>query len=125
LPGFGAPRPTGFASTKDAYARWLADALKQIAPPIDLVGHDLGALSSLRVATALDVNLRSFLVDVADIFHPDIVWPERVHQLQTPGVGERMMKIARGASPDDPQSAVARLVRVDLVSRSRRTNLLQ
>jgi pimeloyl-ACP methyl ester carboxylesterase len=44
LPGFGAPRPAGFSATKDAYAQWLADALVGIEGPIDLVGHDMGAL---------------------------------------------------------------------------------
>jgi pimeloyl-ACP methyl ester carboxylesterase len=52
LPGFGTPRPAGFSATKDAYAEWLADALNGIEQPIDLVGHDVGALISLRVATA-------------------------------------------------------------------------
>jgi pimeloyl-ACP methyl ester carboxylesterase len=54
LPGFGIPRPAGFTATKDAYAEWLADALNGIEQPIDLVGHDVGALISLRVATAFD-----------------------------------------------------------------------
>ena len=54
--------------------------------------------------------LRSWTVDVANIFHPQFVWPERVHNLQTPGVGEEMLKIAREADPDDPQSTASRLV---------------
>jgi pimeloyl-ACP methyl ester carboxylesterase len=84
LPGFATPRPAGFTATKDAYADWLADALNGIEQPIDLVGHDVGALISLRVATVFDVPLRSFVVDVAPIFHPKFDWPERVHRLQTP-----------------------------------------
>jgi pimeloyl-ACP methyl ester carboxylesterase len=109
LPGFGTPRPAGFTATKDAYAEWLADALTRVEQPIDLVGHDVGALISLRVATAFDVPLRSFVVDVAPIFHPKFDWPERVHKLQTRGVGEELLKSMREADPDDPASTAARL----------------
>jgi pimeloyl-ACP methyl ester carboxylesterase len=109
LPGFGSPRPAGFTATKDAYAEWLAYALSGIEEPIDLVGHDVGALLSLRVATAFDVPLRSFVVDVSPIFHPDFEWSERVHELQTPGVGEELLKSMREADSEDPDSTAARL----------------
>lgn len=109
LPGFGAPRPAGFSATKDAYAEWLADALAGIEGPIDLVGHDLGALLALRVATAFDVALRSFAVDVAAIFHPRFVWSERVRRLQMPGVGEELLRAMRKAEPEDPDSTASRL----------------
>jgi pimeloyl-ACP methyl ester carboxylesterase len=120
LPGFGTPRPAGFTATKDAYAEWLAELLSGIEEPIDLVGHDVGALLSLRVATALDVPLRSFVVDVAPIFHPEFDWPERVHRLQTPRVGEDLLKSMREADPEDPDSTAARLtgagVPIDMAS---------
>jgi pimeloyl-ACP methyl ester carboxylesterase len=109
LPGFGTPRPAGFTATKDAYVEWLADALNGIEQPIDLVGHDVGALISLRVATAFDVPLRSFVVDVAPIFHPKFDWPERVRRLQTPGAGEDLLKATREADPEHPDSTAARL----------------
>jgi hypothetical protein len=63
----------------------------------------------MRIATAFDVDLRSFVVDVANIFNPDAVWPERVHQLQTPGVGEELMKAMREAPLEDPTSTAMRL----------------
>ena len=110
LPGFGVARPRGFTGSKDAYAEWLVDVLNGVEGPVDVVGHDLGALLTMRVASVVDVPLRSWTVDVANIFHPQFVWPERVHNLQTPGVGEEMMKIAREADPDDPQSTASRLV---------------
>ena len=109
LPGFGTDRPAGFTATKDAYAEWLADQLRGMEEPVDLVGHDVGALITLRVATAFDVRLRSFVVDVAPIFHPSFVWSERVHKLQTPGVGEDLLKGMREANPEDPDSTAARL----------------
>jgi pimeloyl-ACP methyl ester carboxylesterase len=109
LPGFGVPRPAGFSATKDAYAEWLADSLAEIEGPVDLVGHDIGALLALRVATAFDAPLRSFAVDVAPIFHPSFVWHERVHRLQTPGVGEDLLRAMREARPADPGSTASRL----------------
>jgi pimeloyl-ACP methyl ester carboxylesterase len=110
LPGFGTARPAGFTATKDAYAEWLEDALRGIEQPVDLVGHDVGALITLRVATAFDVPLRSYAVDVAPLFHPRFEWPERVHKLQTPGLGEQLLKSMRDADPEDPDSTAARLV---------------
>lgn len=52
----------------------------------------------------------SWVIDVADIYHPRFAWPERVHNLQTPGVGEEMLKTAREANPADPQSTASRLI---------------
>jgi pimeloyl-ACP methyl ester carboxylesterase len=110
LSGLGTARPTGFAATKNAYAAALAGALAQLEGPLDVVGHDIGALLTLRIATAFDLPLRSWAVDVANIFHRDFVWPERVHQLQTPGVGEQVVRTMREADPDGPASTKARLV---------------
>lgn len=110
LPGFGTARPDGFTATKDAYADWLGETLNRVDRPVDVVGHDVGALLTMRVASALDVPLRSWTVDVADIFHPRFAWPERMRNLQTPGVGEEMLKTAREVDPDDPQSTASRLV---------------
>jgi pimeloyl-ACP methyl ester carboxylesterase len=110
LPGFGTARPEAFTGTKDAYARWLAEELAGIGEPVDVVGHDIGALLALRVASASGIRLRSWAVDVANIFHPGFEWPERVHQLQILGLGEQMLKTAREADPQGPGSTASRLV---------------
>src|ERR1700751_3293820 len=65
--GLGAARPDGFTGTKDAYARWLGEMLDRVEKPVDIVGHDLGALLTLRIASAFDTSLRSWAVDVANI----------------------------------------------------------
>jgi pimeloyl-ACP methyl ester carboxylesterase len=109
LPGFGAPRPHGFSGTKDEYAGWLADMLTEVGKPVDIVGHDLGALLTMRLVSAFNVPVRSWVVDVAPIFHPRFTWPDRVRRLQTLGVGEEMLKISREASPDNSESMVSRL----------------
>jgi pimeloyl-ACP methyl ester carboxylesterase len=111
LPGFGTSRPLGFSGTKDAYANWLASELNKLRAPVDLVGHDFGALLTLRLATAYRIpSLRSWIVDVADIFHPSYVWFERARKLQIPGVGESMLKEVREKSPDNPGSTASRLM---------------
>ena len=109
LPGFGNPRPSSFSGTKDAYAEWLAETLSRFAAPVDVVAHDIGALITMRVASAFDVPLRSFAVDVAPIFHPRFSWPQRTRDLQTPGLGEKLEEEARRADPADPRSHVSRL----------------
>ena len=73
----------------------MGETLSRVDGPVDVVGHDLGALLTMRVASAFAVRLRSWIVDVADIFHPRFVWPERVRQLQAQGVGEEILAIAR------------------------------
>jgi pimeloyl-ACP methyl ester carboxylesterase len=110
LPGFGAARTAAFSGTKDAYAEWLAEALGRVDKPVDVVAHDVGALLTLRVVSAFDVALRSWAVDVADIFHPRFAWPQRVRELQTPGLGERMLKASREVDPEDRRSATSRLI---------------
>jgi pimeloyl-ACP methyl ester carboxylesterase len=98
LPGFGAPWPAGFTGTKDAYAEWLAETLAGLDGPVDVVGHDLGALLTLRAVTAFDLPVRSWVVDVANIFHLGFTWPDRVLELQRPGVGEEMLERTNTAS---------------------------
>jgi pimeloyl-ACP methyl ester carboxylesterase len=110
LPGFGAGRPDGFTATKDAYAEWLGEALNRVQGPVDVVGHDVGALLTMRVASAFEVPLRSWVVDVADVFHPRFAWPERVRSLQAPGVGEDLLQTAREVDSDDPRSTTSRLI---------------
>jgi pimeloyl-ACP methyl ester carboxylesterase len=100
LPGFGTPRPAGFGATKDEYAQWLADELRGLEGPVDLVGHDWGAGLVLRVVTAHDVPVRSWAVDVAAVFHPDYVWHDIAKVWQTPRLGEERMVATLGAGPD-------------------------
>jgi pimeloyl-ACP methyl ester carboxylesterase len=51
LPGFGGPVPDGFGATKDAYVDWLLGELARQREPVDLVGHDWGALLVLRAVS--------------------------------------------------------------------------
>ena len=51
LPGFGTDVPAGWTATKEEYSGWLESQLEQFAEPVDLVGHDWGAILSQRVAS--------------------------------------------------------------------------
>ncbi len=109
LPGFGEPVPSGFGSRKEDYVEWLADALRQLPGPVDLVGHDWGALLTYRIATAYDVPLRSWIADCASILHPGYVWHDAARIWQTPGEGEAFNEAARNASAHDPASTAGQL----------------
>lgn len=98
MPGLGVMRVAGFSGTKDAYADALAESLIELEPPVDVVGHDLGALLTMRLASSYDLPIRSWVVDVADIFHPRHIWPERVRKLQTPGIGEDLIRTERASA---------------------------
>ena len=104
LPGFGNPRPDGFAATKDAYVEWLVGEIAAIDEPVDLVGHDWGAGLTYRIATAHGDLVRSWAADVATIVHPDQVWHDVAQIWQTPGEGEAFIEsqLAMGADEQAP-----------------------
>lgn len=104
LPGFGAPLPPGFGATKDDYADWLDGELRRIDGPIDLVGHDWGSALVLRVATASDLELRSWVADAVDGFHPGYGYHDIARVWQTPGAGEDWMAQVLRADPGAPGS---------------------
>ncbi len=70
LPGFTAPLPAGFAATKEAYADWAAAEVEALAAqhgPIDIVGHDWGAIIAQRVTMLRPDLIRSWCVSNAVI----------------------------------------------------------
>ncbi|MEU5032965.1 alpha/beta hydrolase [Streptomyces rubiginosohelvolus] len=101
LPGFGGPRPAGLAD-KEAYAAWLADELRALGGPVDLVGHDWGAHLAMRVVSAYDVPVRSWVSDVAHGWHPDYRWHEAAVLFQQSPQGEELLASLRADSPGSP-----------------------
>lgn len=67
LPGFGSPVPDGFSRTKDAYAEWLIDQMEDIGQPVNIVGHDWGALLTLRACSLRPDLVESWCVTNAVI----------------------------------------------------------
>jgi pimeloyl-ACP methyl ester carboxylesterase len=90
LPGFGVDAPQGFGSTKEEYVGWLTAELERIGEPVDLVGHDWGALLTERVACLRPDLLRTWAagggaIDEGYVWHSvAVIW-------QTPGQGEQFM----------------------------------
>lgn len=78
LPGFGGEAPTGFDATKDGYVDWLLAELARQPGPIDVVGHDWGALLVTRAVSLRPQAFRSWAGGGAPL-DPDYEW----HQAAT------------------------------------------
>jgi pimeloyl-ACP methyl ester carboxylesterase len=100
LPGFGAPVPAGFDSTKDAYAAWLVDQIVAQDGPVDLVGHDWGALLVIRAACLRPDRVRSWAAGAAPL-DAEYVWHKAAQAWQTPEVGEKVMERLTAATLGD------------------------
>ncbi|KCZ91111.1 alpha/beta fold hydrolase [Hyphomonas jannaschiana] len=90
LPGFGTPLPKGFACTKDAYADHLIGEIEKLGQKIDLVGHDWGALLSLRIASLRPDLIRTWCVTNA-VIDPDYRGHQTARMWATPLLGEFVM----------------------------------
>ena len=91
LPGFGRDVPPGFEATKEAYADWLLGELRAIPGPIDLVGHDWGALLVVRAVCVDPARVRTWAAGGAPL-DADYEWHQAAKLWQTPGVGEAVME---------------------------------
>lgn len=71
LPGFGCAVPNGFNSTMLCYSNWLIKELESISGrhggPIDLVGHDWGAILANRAASLRPDLIKSLVFGGAAI----------------------------------------------------------
>lgn len=93
LPAFGGtPVPDGFDCTKEAYTNWLSAVVEEVGEPVDLVGHDWGAMLCVRVATTRPDLIRTLAVGSGAV-DPDYTWHELAQQWQTPEVGEQLMAV--------------------------------
>jgi pimeloyl-ACP methyl ester carboxylesterase len=117
LPGFAAPAPPRFHPTKEGYVDWLLDEIAGHPEPVDLVGHDWGALLVLRAASLAPGRVRSWVAGGAPL-DPDYVWHQAAQVWQTAGTGERVMErlkprdleaalTAAGVPPEDAVESAA------------------
>lgn len=97
LPGFGSKLPRGFEPSKDAYIGWLLERLAEVQGPLDLVGHDWGALLVTRIVLQHPEIVRSWVVGSAPL-DPEYEWHDVAQVWQTQGSGERFMERMDGAS---------------------------
>jgi hypothetical protein len=98
LPGFGVDAPTGFGGTRDDQVDHLIAAIERVGAPVDLVGHDWGALLVQRVA-ALRPDLLRTLAFGSGPLDDAYVWHETAQAWQTPEVGEAFMDGVLALSP--------------------------
>ena len=117
LPGFGGPVPAGFDPTKDAYAAWLVEQILAQDGPVDLVGHDWGAILVIRAACLRPDRVRSWAAGAAPL-DAEYVWHKAAQAWQTPETGEKVMAqltaaaladalITAGVPPADAHEAAA------------------
>jgi pimeloyl-ACP methyl ester carboxylesterase len=74
MPGFGCPVPAGWGATKEEYTDWLIAEAEKAGEPVDIVGHDWGALLVARVASLRPDLVRSWAIcdaaiDEAYVWH--------------------------------------------------------
>lgn len=97
MPGFVEPAPADFSSTKEAYVDWYIGETEkafEAAGPVDLVGHDWGAIITIRVASLRPELVNSWCVANA-LPHPEYKWHRMARMWQTPVLGELVMAAAR------------------------------
>lgn len=100
LPGFTGPLPAGFSATKEAYADWAvgeAEALFGAHGPVDIVGHDWGALIAQRAAMLRPDLFRSWAVSNA-VIDPDYRGHRIARIWNTPILGEIFMALSKPAA---------------------------
>lgn len=90
LPGFDAPVPDGFDSTKEAYVQWLIAEIERVGEPVDLVGHDWGALFVQRAVSLRPDLIRTWACGSGPADR-EYTWHDIAQQWQTPEVGEQVM----------------------------------
>lgn len=100
LPGIGEPAPRAIDATKDGYAQWLIREVEdayQKSGPVDIFGHDWGAILTLRVASLRPELFHTWTISNA-IIEPGYRGHIVARCWNTPLVGELMMKLTSTAA---------------------------
>jgi pimeloyl-ACP methyl ester carboxylesterase len=87
--------PERFRRDKDEYAEWLINQLQRLGEPVDLVGHDWGALLVQRAVSLRPDLIRTWACGDGPVDR-EYVWHDMAQQWQTPGVGEAIMAAMSG-----------------------------
>jgi pimeloyl-ACP methyl ester carboxylesterase len=91
MPGFGRDVPAGFGSTKEEYLDWLIAEVQNVGEPVDLVGHDWGALLVERLVSVRPDLVRTWAAGGGAI-DETYTWHPAAQTWQTPGQGEAFMQ---------------------------------
>jgi pimeloyl-ACP methyl ester carboxylesterase len=103
LPGFAAPVPARFDASKDAYAAWLIEQIEAVGEPVDIVGHDWGAMLTQRIVSVRPDLIRTWACGSGPL-DTEYVWHDTAKIWQTPNVGEQFMQ---AMTPDAMSGALA------------------
>lgn len=90
MPGFMKDIPEGFDCSKEAYLYWLISEVEKVGEPVDIVGHDWGALLTERLASTRPDLVRTWAAGGGAI-DETYVWHNIAQMWQTPGLGEQVM----------------------------------
>jgi pimeloyl-ACP methyl ester carboxylesterase len=90
LPGFSADLPAGFTCTKEEYVDWLIGQVAAVGEPVDIVGHDWGALLTARLVQLRPDLVRTWAIGGGAI-DEGYAWHPMAQMWQTEGVGEQVM----------------------------------
>ena len=90
LPGFGTDLPAGFECTKEEYVAWLIGEVEKAGEPVDIVGHDWGALLTARLVQLRPDLVRTWAIGAAAI-DEGYDWHPMAKMWQTAGMGEQVM----------------------------------
>jgi len=96
MPGFDRDAPADFGFSKEDYLDWLIAEVEQIGEPVDIVGHDWGALLVERLVSVRPDLVRTWAAGAGAI-DENYVWHPIAQMWQTPGVGENVMQ---GMTPE-------------------------
>lgn len=110
LPGFESAPPKGFDRTKDAYVNFLIKQIEDVhrtSGPVDLVGHDWGALLTLRIAGLRPDLVRTWAVANA-AYAPKRTGHRAARLWATPILGELFMMMTT------PSRLKATLINADM-----------
>jgi pimeloyl-ACP methyl ester carboxylesterase len=103
----------------EGYVAWLVEQVAARGEPVDLVGHDWGAILVLRAACLRPDLVRSWAAGAGPL-DAEYVWHKTAQLWQTPGVGEHVMTkftaaavakglAAEGVPPDDARETASRV----------------
>lgn len=132
MPGFAGPLPTGFAATKEGYADWAVGAIAALAAehgPVDLIGHDWGAILVQRAAMLRPDLVRSWALSNA-VIDPDYRGHRVARIWNTPVLGELFMvvsgpgKLMQSLIQQGVPAAIAREEAVQWQNRDKRRAIL-
>ena len=97
LPGFVDPPPADFPSTKEAYTDWLIEQIAAVADQhkgkVHVIGHDWGAVLTLRIASLRPDLFETWTVANA-VIDPDYRGHRMAKIWATPILGEIAMALA-------------------------------